>query len=136
MHVPVFLTRQVLVKIVLATTLLLSGIVTSVTKDALLVQSGELVGKGVAETEVALACTDGVSVGVCVTVGVSVTVSVAVTTILAVVVGVLVSVRVCGAQAEVNKIIKRKIARNIFFMETSCDFYPSKRLFHYIQNVV
>jgi len=106
--------------------------VTSVTKDALLVQSDELVGKGVTGVKVALACTDGVSVAL----GVSVSVSVAVTTIVTVMVSVLVSAEACSPQAEVSKIIKGKITRNIFLMETSFDFYTSERQFHYIQNAV
>jgi len=46
MQVPVLLIRQVLVNASPALTLLLSGMVTSATKDALLVQSGALVGRG------------------------------------------------------------------------------------------
>ena len=46
MQVPVFVTRQVLVKVVSPTISVLSGMVTSVTNEALLVQPGSLVGLG------------------------------------------------------------------------------------------
>ena len=46
-QVPLLLMRQVLVKVVPPATLVLSGMVISVTNEALLVQSGGLVGKGV-----------------------------------------------------------------------------------------
>ena len=58
MQVPVLLMRHVLVKAVPPATLVLSGIVTSATKEALLVQSGALVGR------------DGSTVGVCAASGV------------------------------------------------------------------
>jgi hypothetical protein len=61
MHVPVFLTAQVLVKMDVARTELLSGTVTSATKDALFVQSGELVGLGVAGVAVTVGGAAGVS---------------------------------------------------------------------------
>jgi hypothetical protein len=46
MHVPVFKTRHVLVKVVSPTISVLSGTVTSETNEALLVQPGSLVGLG------------------------------------------------------------------------------------------
>ena len=59
MHVPVLLTRQVLVKGVPATMLVLSGIVTSATNEALFVQLGSLGGR----VAVGVVGVDGVSVG-------------------------------------------------------------------------
>jgi hypothetical protein len=53
--------RHVLVKVELEATLLLSGNVTSATKAALLVQSGEFVGRGVG-VKVTLAASGGDSV--------------------------------------------------------------------------
>ena len=52
MQVPLLLTRQVFVKLIPASTLVLSGIVTSITKDALFVQSGIFVGRGVSAVAV------------------------------------------------------------------------------------
>src|SRR5215213_11427434 len=46
MQVPVFETRHVLINVVSPAISLLSGMVTSVTNDALFVQSGILVGRG------------------------------------------------------------------------------------------
>jgi len=63
-QVPVFLMRHVFVKAVPEGIMSLSAMVTSWTKAALLVQSGGLVGMGVSGVEVALACTEGVSVAV------------------------------------------------------------------------
>src|SRR6266487_3571787 len=71
MQVPLLLTRQVFVKLIPASTLVLSGIVTSITKDALFVQSGIFVGRGV--SAVGVNCADVASaVSVFVTKGVSV----------------------------------------------------------------
>jgi hypothetical protein len=105
MQVPVFLTRQVFVKVVPEGILLLSGMVTSATKAALLVQSGELVGMGVSGMGVELACTDGVFVAVGIWVSVKV--------------GVMVSTEVRVPQAEVINTRKRKITSNFFLMGTS-----------------
>jgi hypothetical protein len=95
MQVPVLLTRQVLAKGVPATMGVLSGMVTSVTKAALLVQFGSLVGLGVVGVEVVpggdcvpavavvsvvvgvAACVTGASVGAVVAVGACVFVDVA-----------------------------------------------------------
>jgi hypothetical protein len=70
--VPVLLMRQVFVKVVPPATLVLSGMVISVTKEALFVQSGGLVGKGVPTVGVAVGNVAEVSV----TVGSAVNISV------------------------------------------------------------
>jgi hypothetical protein len=56
MQVPVFLTRQVFVKVVPAPIAVLSGMVTSATNAALFVQSGALVGMGVPDVGVESGC--------------------------------------------------------------------------------
>ena len=64
MHVPVFLIRQVLVKVTSVLTGVLSGMVTSMTKVALFVQPGTLVGMGVSGVMVIVGEVVGVSVDV------------------------------------------------------------------------
>jgi hypothetical protein len=77
--------RQVLVNVVPPTILVLSGMVTSVTNNALLVQSGGLVGMGVPTVGVAVSGVAGVSVTAVVGVpAVSVTAGVSVTDVVAV----------------------------------------------------
>ena len=85
MHVPVFMIRQVLVKVPPPAISVLSGIVTSATKEALFVQSGALGGRvatgvPVADSSDAVAVTEASAVMVAVavtpvtgTAGVSVT---------------------------------------------------------------
>jgi hypothetical protein len=118
MQVPVFLTRQVFVKLVPAGTISLSAMVTSATKAALLVQSGELVGMGVSGVAVALACADGVSVAVVMTVGASVAIAARVS----VTVGTAVSAGDRAPQAEVINTTKRQTTNNFFLIKTSIQF--------------
>jgi hypothetical protein len=104
-HVPVFLTRQVLVKIVPPTTSLLSGIVTSCTNEALFVQSGEFVGPDGLGVEVSAGCVADVvsevgALGVSVTVGATVVVGDAVALWVSVEIGTAVSVEAPPPQAE------------------------------------
>jgi hypothetical protein len=128
MQVPVFLTRHVFVKVVPAGTISLSAIVTSATKAALLVQSGELVGRGVSGVGVALASTDGVSVAVGLSVAVATRVSVTVGAT-----GVAVSVGDCLPQAEVINTRKRKTTSNFSLIKASLLFSNGAgRQFHYI----
>jgi hypothetical protein len=90
--------------------------VTSATKDALLVHPGELVGMGVSGVDVGLACVDGVSVAV----GASVAVDVGAR--VCVMVGVTVSTGARAPQAEVINAIKMKITSDFFLMETSFSY--------------
>jgi len=62
MQVPVLLTRQVLVNFVPPAIFVLSGMVTSATKEALLVQSGALVGRDVPTVGVAVNGVEDVTV--------------------------------------------------------------------------
>jgi hypothetical protein len=102
MHVPVLLTRQVFVNDVPAPILLLSGTVTSVTKEALFVQFGSLAGRGVSRVAVALGGVAGGSVTAGVSrVGVSGTaVSVWVGAWVSEAVGTAGCVAACGLQLE------------------------------------
>jgi hypothetical protein len=113
MQVPVFLTRHVFVKVVPDGTLLLSGMVTSATNEAPLVQSKVFVGMGVSGVEVELASTPSVSVAVGASVGVAVAIRVSVR------VGVTVSAGAFAPQAEIMNITKRKIVSSVFFMGNS-----------------
>jgi hypothetical protein len=108
--VPVFLTRQVFIKVAPEATILLSAKVTSATKAALLMQPGGLVGIGVSGVEVALACADGVSVAM--------DASVTITAWVAVRVGAAVSTGVCALQAEITNAKNIKITSKIFFIKT------------------
>src|SRR5215212_1172109 len=117
MHVPVLLTRQVLVNGDPAARLVLSGIVTSATNAALLVQLGSLagcvgrgvvVGASVLVSVTALSVTAGVSeraasvaAGACVWVSVTVTVTVAV--------AVAGSVVACALQLEMSIVASNAI---------------------------
>lgn len=107
MQVPVFFTRQVFVKGELALIGLLSGIVTSSTKLALLVQSGELVGMGVSAVGALVSSVGcGVAVGVRLAVGAEVSVGA----------DVAVSVAGCVPHDTTVNAIAKYIARNVFFM--------------------
>jgi len=117
-------------KVVLAMIGLSSGMVTSAIKEALFVQSGELVGMGVSGVEVAPDSADGVSVAV----GALVAVDVA--TRVSVVVGVTVSTGARAPQAEVINTIKRKITSDFFLMETPSTIKLQGRQSHYIQKAV
>src|SRR5262245_32439755 len=107
MQVPVLLTRQVLVKVVPPATLVLAGMVTSATKEALLVQSGALAGwsvptvgvtvNGVEEVAVAEASDGVVSVSIA---GGSVAGMEVVATGAVVAVTVAVSTAACPLQAD------------------------------------
>src|SRR6186997_416808 len=115
MQVPVLLTRQVFVKGVPATMGVLSGMVTSVTNAALLVQLASLVGRGVSGVEgvpggssVAVGDNSTATVawtGASVTVGSSVTVEVATAA----------SVGVCELQPA-RMIVTSRVMINIFLV--------------------
>jgi len=109
--------RHVFVNVELAGTLLLSGTVTSATKTALFVQSGEFVGMGVSGVGVELPCLDGVSVAT--GVPLATIVSVASAAWVPIMVDVTVSTGSCMPQAEANSARKRITASNLFLIETS-----------------
>jgi hypothetical protein len=117
----VFLTRQVFVKVELAGTMLLSEIVTSVTKTALLVQSGGLVGMGVSGVGVWLGCSNGgsMAVGASVVAAAWVCVGGAVAVAVSAGVGVL--------HAEINNIKKRQITSNILFIKNLLSISKRRR---------
>ena len=141
MHVPVLVTRQVFVKGVPALIVVLSGMVTSVTNDALFVQFGSFVGRGVSGVEVN---GGGVSVAtmvavIVIDVCVSVDNCVSVTIIVALVgigvcasVGICVSVLaevdtagevvVCEAQLESNSAINKAIRNSLLIILASFAF--------------
>ena len=109
------MTVQVFVKAVPAPTGLLSGKVTSRMKDARLVQSGELVGTGVAGVAVIVGDGAGVSVAVGVLVGVPTVASVRVT------VGVTLSVGAFPPHAESSIAIRDATTRAFLIMPTSSE---------------
>jgi hypothetical protein len=121
MHVPVLLTRQVLVNGVAAVRFVLSGMVTSATNAALLVQLGSLagcvdsavtVGVGDAASVTTLSVTAGVSVTAdCVSVGDEVWVNVAV--------AVAGSVAACGAQLETIRVANNVTTNNLLIILNS-----------------
>jgi hypothetical protein len=126
MQVPVFLTRQVFVKSVLAGTISLSAMVTSATNAALFVQSGKLVGMGVSGVAAALASVGGIS-------AVAVGASVATAGWVAVGGGAAVSTGVCVPQAEVIDTRKRKTTVKFFIIQTSFVLLNGEgRQFYYI----
>ena len=126
MQVPVLLTRQVFVKIVPPATLVLSGMVTSATKEALLVQSGTLVGRdrsvvgvsaaaeGVVDVAVAEVSGSG-ALDVSVTAGASVMDISAVATGPSVAVTVAVSAAACPLQADETS-ASRAVTTNSFLI--------------------
>src|SRR6266498_2116584 len=125
MQVPVLLTRQVLVKVVPPATLVLSGMVTSATNEALLMQSGTLVGRdgsrvgvcatsGVAEVAVA-EVSGGGTVNVSARTGASVLDISAVATGLSVTVTVAVSAGACPLQADKTS-ASRAVTTNSFLI--------------------
>jgi hypothetical protein len=95
--------------------------VTSATKAALLVQSGELVGMGVSGVGVTLACADGVSVAVGTSVAVAARVSVSITA------GAAVSTGDCAPHAEVINTTKRKTTSMFFLIKASILFETAKK---------
>jgi|SRR6266498_1265501 len=127
MHVPVLLTRQVFVKGAPALISLLSGIVTSVTKDALFVQSGIFVGRGV--SAVAVNCGNVVAK---VSTAIGVSVFGAGESVWA---GALVSEAVategcavvCGLQLERISIINEATMHSFLLILTSSAFLPDSK---------
>src|SRR5436309_2696837 len=127
MQVPLLLTRQVFVKLIPASTLVLSGIVTSITKDALFVQSGIFVGRGV--SAVAVNSGNGVA-KVSVAIGVSV-----IWAGKSVWVGDWVSVDVdmagcavaCGLQLERITVISEATMNSFLIILTSSSFLPDSK---------
>jgi hypothetical protein len=95
--------------------------VTSATKAARLVQSGELVGMGVSGVVVALTWTDGVSVAVGASIAVAARVSVSITA------GTAVSTGDCAPHAEVINTTKRKTTSDFFLIKTSILFEATKK---------
>jgi hypothetical protein len=108
----------------------LSGMVTSATKAALLVQFGSLVGTGVSGVGGTLTCADGVFVAAGIWVA-------AVTSVFAGVDGVKVSTGDCAPQAESVIARQTKLTSNIFLIKTSFSFLNSGgRQFHYIHKMI
>jgi hypothetical protein len=115
MHVPVFLICQVLVKALPASTTLLSGIVTSATKDALFVQPGSLVGLGAEDVAVTSGVADGAATtSVAPVTGASVAGAAVAIDDGAVGDGTAVSVEACPPQAESVNAINKVITDSFF----------------------